>query len=136
LWIKIVTAEHFDRQEFTGGDCIYLRNCKVVLVVAPTSTNSHSKQSAIDRLTAFLNRSEGHEVVQIGQANERGFYTNYYVLAPGTLDSAAGKFTLDLDLIDLIQTINSDTTAASYIVGDMINTTLQVSATLKITTSH
>jgi hypothetical protein len=134
LWMKLVMSEYFDRQEFTVGDNVYLRNCivKTTASVYPGAAATTAQRE----LEEFLNRSEGHDVVHMGQANDKGFFKTFYILAPGSLDQALGRVVVEAHLIDLIQSVSSDSSGQSSITGDVINATLQVSVALRITTCN
>ena len=58
-------------------------------------------------LTAFINRPEGHELVQLGTANDQGFFKAFYVLAPGVLDQSAGRIIIDSKMIAVVQALGT-----------------------------
>ena len=112
LYVKLVTDKYFDKNEFFLGDNVYVRNC----TVQPPSI----------ALADFLNRPEGHDVVQLGQPNDQNFYKTFYILAPGVLDQDAGKITIDADIVDAIQ-------ASTTVNGAIINASLQLVVSMKVT---
>ena len=66
-----------------------------------------SKRAEFTKVNDFINRSEGHEIVQIGKANTQGFHNNFYILAPGMLDQLNGKMVLDSEILDAINIYNT-----------------------------
>ncbi len=79
LYLKLVMDKYFDRNEFFVGDTVFVRDIRV---------------QAAPFLETFLNRAEGHEVVQVGPANQAGFHRFFYVRAPVELDQARGVLEL------------------------------------------
>lgn len=88
------------------------------------STNAGQDKTTQVQLMEFLNRPEGHEVAEIGQANDSGFFKTLYILAPGVLDQDAGRIELDTQATDLIQAVSADY-PASNIQGGIINASMQ-----------
>ena len=137
LWIKLITDKYFDKHEFTGGDLVYLRGCKAQIsaISASSAANSASSQTSsrtTDHLLEFLNRQEGHEVIQVGTSNQAGFFQNFYIMAPSTINQAMGRMDIDGDIVDVIQTIAADTSGESFITGDIMNTTLQMTLSMQV----
>ena len=117
MYLKVITNKYFDKGEFFAGDSVNFRAFKV------NTINNNTTRS----LENFMNRSEGHEIVEIGQPNDAGYYKTFYILAPGVLDQAIGRVTLDDDVIAFI-VANRDMT------GHIMNATLQpvISMTAKL----
>lgn len=122
IYLKIVTDKYFDRNEFYQGDSIYIRNF-LPLPSGPVSDTTQS--STLNAFVSFMNRPEGHDIVEIGQANDNSFYRTFYILAPGTLDQDAGRVEVDTDITALVQAMNADYPASTF-QGAIINTSLQV----------
>jgi hypothetical protein len=131
-YLKIVTTKWFDKNEFYFGDNIRVQNFSI-------GKNDGTVPQYYHIFTAFINRSEGHDVLQTGQPNDRGFYQNFYIQAPGEFDSDTGKFVVDNQLV------GTDTSALNefnihdqndrlqpYNNGSIVNVSLQVAVGLRV----
>lgn len=101
MYLKVVLDKYFDRNEFYIGDSIIMRNFKL-----PSLRNNN----ALERFATFMNRLEGHEIVEIGKANSQGFHDNFYILAPGELDQLSGVIKMDTECIDALNSYNNTKT--------------------------
>lgn len=117
MYLKIVTDKYFDKNEFFVGDHVNLNNFD------PFSQKA--KNAIHYRLCEFINRREGHDVIEIGQANESGFYNTFYILAPGVLDQKEGKLLEDKEIIDMLNHTNASSSPSQPHNGDIINVSLQ-----------
>ena len=72
-YLKIVTNKFFDKNEFYKGDTVVLRDYALVLLSQTMTT------SAMRTLENYINRTQGHEVIELGQANDSGYYRNFYI---------------------------------------------------------
>ena len=128
-YLKIVTNKFFDKNEFYKGDTVVLRDYALVLLSQTMTT------SAMRTLENYINRTQGHEVIELGQANDSGYYRNFYIKAPGTFDESCGKFVVDAALIDCLNAYND---AYNFIAnpnttnGMMLNMALQCVFSFKI----
>ena len=104
MYLKIVLDKYFDRNEFYIGDSILVRNFKFQEIHHP---QNHQNSRGLESLVEFMNRREGHEIVEIGQANSQGFHNNFYVLAPGELDQLKGHVELNIEGINALRAWNS-----------------------------
>lgn len=95
FYLKVIVNKFFSLNEFAVGDTIVVQN----LAVQNTIEN-------YSQLVDFINRPEGHEIVQSGEANTQGYYKYFYIYAPGSLDQDTGTIQLDADMIALIQNIS------------------------------
>ena len=129
LYVKIVCATYFDRNEFYPGDTVSVCGFQTA---APTVSGVWDALQ-FKALDEFVNRKEGHEVVQLGQPNDQGFYKTFYVLAPGVLDQGIGRVIIDDSLIVAIGLLSSGSTPATVVHhGALVNTSLQNVVTLKL----
>ena len=129
LYIKVVCAIYFDRNEFYPGDTVSVRGFRAT---EPSTAGDWDSQQ-FNSLNAFVNRKEGHEVVQLGQPNDQGFYKTFYILAPGVLDQGVGRVIIDDRLIAAIGLLNSVSTPAAVAErGTLVNTSLQNVITMKL----
>ena len=128
-YLKIVTNKFFDKNEFYKGDTVVLRDYALVLLSQTMTT------SAMRTLENYINRTQGHEVIELGQANDSGYYRNFYIKAPGTFDESCGTFVVDAALIDCLNAYND---AYNFIAnpnttnGMMLNMALQCVFSFKI----
>ena len=111
----------------------------VQLVPSDTWTPSACVTSIAEytRLNSFINRSEGHNVVQLGEANENGFYRSFYINAPQSLDTAQGKMIIDKPLVDVTREYNAAfpvNLSNPAILGQIINVSLQPTISFKMST--
>lgn len=129
-FLKIVTNIYYDKNEFYKGDNILLRGY-VMDRRDPSLTNSD-----MDSWNTFINRPSGHEILEIGQANDRGYFRNFYIDAPGKFDVEQGEFFLDDDMITALNKYNDtiDFTSWTQTNGNILNCSLQCSFAFKIQT--
>jgi hypothetical protein len=127
LYIKIVTDKYFDKNEFFIGDSILVTDYIMYPPLAPAPSHpSHcGSVSAADYsiMAEFVNRPEGHEIVQLGEANDNGFYRSFYVLAPCELDQSIGKLVVKKELVEALKEYNK--LSMPRVQGAIINTSLQ-----------
>ena len=86
-YIKLITNKYFQRDDFFKGDAVSISSCTGV----PAN------------LATFLCRAEGHDIVEIGQPNDDGFFRSFYIPAPGGLDATLGHVVTDPDLIQMVR---------------------------------
>jgi len=128
-YLKIVTNKFFDKNEFYKGDTVVLKG------YALTPLSPSMSQTAIKTLNDYINRPQGHEVIELGQANDSGYYRNFYIKAPGSFDESCGKFVVDSTLIDCLDAyngaydFNANPTSTN---GAMLNMALQCVFSFKI----
>ena len=127
LYLKIVTDKYFDKNEFYPGDSVLIKGFKIN--EAPTSSDK-------ERFDSFVNRPEGHDIVQHGQANDNGFYRTFYIYGPGVLDQGQGRVVLDSAALAALSAYNcardwSDLSAAPK-NGAVINASLQNIIAMKV----
>lgn len=125
--VKLVLDKFFDRNEFTHGDHIIVRGFRL----RPDAPAGEQLPPALRRVEEFANRPEGHEVVEVGEANEAGFHRTLYVLAPGVLDADAGRVAQDAEAVAALNEHNASAPPAIQLEsgapgnGRVMNTTLQ-----------
>lgn len=120
---RVVLDRFFDKNENYVGDVVKFKGYRAYGV---------PDDGSYEALSAFINRPEGHEITEIGQPNENGYYRTYYIQAPGYLDKAAGRLVTDQALINALINFNamqqSTTDPQTYdriTNGGMCNTSLQ-----------
>lgn len=127
-YLNIVTDVFYDKNEFFVGDTVVLQGFSIPNNTAGTTA------SQIKELVDFINRPEGHEVVQIGSTNDNGFYRSFYIVAPGAFNKQQGRFDVRSDLTTCLDnynnTINYAITTATN--GYIMNFSLQNSIGLSL----
>lgn len=120
-YLKIITMKYFDKNEFFKGDNILLKGFAV------TKLDPAMNSSAIAQLNEYINRPQGHEIVQMGEANDSGYYRNFYIKAPGAFDDSCGKYVVDTALVTALDQFNAQIDYANWNTpnGRLINTALQ-----------
>lgn len=128
LYLMVVLDKFFDKNEFYIGDSITISGYVVYKPAAAAATAS----SAVDYtdVSVFVNRVEGHEIIQIGDANDNGFYKSFYILAPGVLDQQQGKLVVNKRQVDALREYNIYNTPS--INGSIMNTSLQMTLSMQI----
>lgn len=130
-YLKIVTDVYFDKNEFFVGDEVILQGHNMVAL------NGNMSEIAVKKFNEFINRPEGHEVKQVGGANDSGYYRSFYIQAPGSFDRVNGQYALDSTLINNLNEYNSlidfcDPNTPTN--GRILNNSLQHSISLKLET--
>lgn len=128
LYIKIWTDKYFDKNEFYVGDHIQLTGYNMY---KPASAPVTSNSGDFEAMARFVCRPQGHEIVQLGNANENGFYKSFYVLGPCVMDQSIGKLVIDKDLVETLKEYNM-ATCHHHAEGQMINLSLQMTISMTI----
>ena len=135
LYMRVVCDRYFEKNEFYVGDMVRIADFASApdKALADITKNNAALHNA---LAIFVNRRQGHEVVELGAANEQGFIRDFYVLAPGVLDQGSGRVLIDEVLVALIQTLSATggTAATSKVTahGRTLNMSLQAVVTLRV----
>lgn len=101
--IRIVLDKYFDKNDYFVGDSVLFRGYASKQLSDEGPVDAGSYQSLND----FINRAEGHEIVEVGQANDNGYYRTFYIMAPGALDKTTGRLVLDHAMITTINAFNA-----------------------------
>jgi hypothetical protein len=146
FYLRVVTNTYYDKNEFVLGDNVILRDVKFVnssynpfeddpettkLANFRAPTVSWQDAEELAKLESFINRQEGHEIVETGVANQSGFYNSFYIQAPGSFDENSGKFTIDRDQIDGLVRHN-DAGDDGKTIGYIMNASLQATVSFKV----
>ncbi len=129
-YLKIVTNIYFDKNEFFAGDEVIIRGHEMTVLTEDMN------DIFVRRFNDFINRNEGHEIKQIGNANDNGFFRSFYIQAPGVFNKQEGRFDIDNDVITTLNTYNNQINFCDPNVqpnGSMLNLSLQNTIALKIT---
>ncbi len=103
--LRVVLDKYFDKKEFFIGDTVLFRDYKAhthadCCGIVPVDAGS------IQLLNEFINRPEGHEIAELGQPNENGFFRTFFIMAPGYLDKNAGRLVVDTRIITALLAFN------------------------------
>lgn len=127
LYYKVVTDTYFDKNEFFVGDVVVFSGFEIVNPLSSTEANS---------LNIFMNRSEGHEITQIGSTNTNGYFRSFYIKALGQFDKVQGSYVVDQNVVNCLNdynnTINYNTFTGTN--GYILNYSLQNNIALTIET--
>lgn len=130
-YLKVITNKFFEKNEFYTGDIVFFD--KFTIPFDLENIDYINNRSKYNKIMEFVNRREGHEIMEIGQANENGFFRSYYINAFLIFDENCGKMVTDKDLLDQINIYNAnnlfDTTKIN---GTITNSSLQFNMTCKI----
>lgn len=129
-YLKIVSNIYFDKNEFFAGDEIIMRGHTM------TALTEDMNDIIIRRFNNFINRIEGHEIKQIGSANDNGYFRSFYIQAPGEFNKNEGRFELDNDVISTLNTYNGQINFCDPSIstnGSILNLSLQNTIALKLT---
>lgn len=155
-YLNIVLDKFFDKNEFYKGDSIIIKNFRMPLFDQElVKSNEEAKIPNTDpfyleylenaytfnRIMEFMNRQEGHDIVEVSKPNAEGFSRSFMIHAPGTIDATNGRFVINKQMVDLIkqQTHNKlcddmPTSSAPVKSGDLINMSLQVVISMNLKT--
>lgn len=111
--LVITMEEFFTNSEFLKGDTLRIQG-----YMGPTSRT----------LLEYINRADGHDVLDVGPANEHGYSKSLVIRAPGTFNKQEGVYELlSEEHLDALQEYNKNSTPS----GKIINITLQHVLVLK-----
>lgn len=127
-YLKIVTNIYFDKNEFYRGDTILLTGYTM------TRRDPNMSDLMIRYWHEFINRKQGHDILEIGQANDRGYYRTFYIEGPGAFDVNIGEFIINQDMITTLNLFNDtfDFNNLTDTNGAIINCSLQCVVTFKL----
>jgi hypothetical protein len=129
-YLKIVTDVYFDKNEFFVGDEVLLQGHNMTVL-------NNMNDFDVQKFNEFINRKEGHEIKQIGGANDSGFYRSFYIQAPGYFDRVNGQYVLDSGLLNNLNEYNSQIDFCDPNTptnGRILNNSLQHTISLKLDT--
>lgn len=115
--LRVVLDKFFDKNDYYVGDTVLIKGYVAQEIDPLAGMEAWSYQ----RVNDFINRPEGHEVVELGQVNENGFYRTFYIMGPGTLDKVGGKLAIDQALITTLNSFNMQQQAEYALRPDLYN---------------
>lgn len=148
-YMNVRLGRYFSKNEFFVGDVVRFTGFRARYFVGPDPEDYASPPGAAD-LEAFVNREAGHDILEVIDATASGYYSSFYIQAPGEFDPATGLFDVRLDLVDgdpmrapqsVLYEVNQNTTfpaslaapdARLFEVGKCVNLSLQIAVAFKI----
>ena len=119
FYYSVTTNIFFDKNEYFIGDVIMVKGFEI---------SGTSLPMAEKVLNDYINRPEGHEVMQIGDVNDNGFWRSFYIRAIGTFDEVNGRFLVDNTVVNCLNEFNNAidwATNTTITNGNILNTSLQ-----------
>jgi len=147
--LNVHLNKYFSKNEFFLGDVVRFTGFRARYHVGPNPDDYFSPPGAAD-LENFINREEGHDILEVIDATASGYYSSFYIQAPGEFDRETGLFDVRLDLVDgdparapvsTLYDVNRNTTfpaslaapdAKVFEMGQTVNLSLQVSIAFKV----
>ena len=147
--LNVRLGRYFSKNEFFVGDVVRFSGFRARYYVGPNPNDYFSPPGATD-LENFVNREEGHDILEVIDATASGYYSSFYIQAPGEFDATTGLLDIRLDLVDgdpgrtprsVLYDVNQNTTfpvslaapdAKVFEMGKCVNLSLQVAIAFKI----
>ena len=128
FYIKVVTNKFFEKNEFYRGDVVQIRHFTLFKLA------SSQDSTQITRFNQFINNPSGHSIMEIGDANDNGFYRTFYIRAPGAFDSTIGEFVVDEPMLAQLHRFNTafDFDKQNLPNGYILNVSLQNSISMRL----
>lgn len=127
-YLKIILKQYFEKNAYYTGDYVSFKNY-MLYNVSPDMDDVYVQQ-----VMDYINREEGHEVKQVGEANEFGMFNSFYIAAPVKVDLEKGTRCLEDFMIDQIKKYNCVVSDFSIVVGNVLNMSLQTNISVTIIT--
>ena len=136
-YLRVTTTTFFTKDNFMIGDVIRFKNFTLFKIL------SSFDETNLSSFNDFINRLEGHEIAQIGEPNNDGYYNSFNIFAPGYFDDVQGKYIIDNTLVTTLTEFNN-TISEKNIINDLsdydngyiINMSLQNSISMIIDTKE
>lgn len=133
--LQVVTNRYFSRNDFYKGDVIRIKNFNVYKI----KNNACYSDSSIRKFNDFVNRNQGHEIVELGEANPNGYYKFFYIKSMVSFDDVTGTDVVDDSIVSSIAQFETDLqeheqfiTSDAFMNGHIINLSLQNSITVSL----
>lgn len=135
LMLRVVVDQYFDRNDIWTGDMVRMNSFSAEIIDANSTTPE--LVAGVNELVAFVNRGEGHQVIQLGATNDQGFINSFYILAPAQLDSVKGSVVVDSAPLAVVAALGAgalDSTARVRVTAParIINMSLQAVITMRV----
>lgn len=123
--LKVTTNVFFDKNELYVGDTVLFKNYVMTRESLAQTTQD------INAFNEYVNRLEGHDIMEGGAANGNGYYDTFFIEAPGKFDAATGDFVVSSNLINCLNDYNA-ALVGSNTNGNIMNLSLQNSISMKL----
>lgn len=128
-YLRITTTKFFDRNEMYVGDTI-----AVTGFVLPRQADAVQLNSSYNSVMTFINRKEGHEILELAQPTDAGFFQGFHIRGYGEFDPDIGEFVVDKPTLHALN--ESNNAVSPFLVpspnGAILNVSLQMSMTFKL----
>lgn len=124
-YLMVTTNVYFDKNEFYPGDSLIMKNYLM------TKLSGSQADEDIAFMNNFVNRVEGHDIMESGTANGNGYYNSFYIECPGTFVASTGTFVPNSSVIGCINAYNAALGSPS-VNGNILNLSLQNSIGIKL----
>lgn len=137
MYLKVITNTFFEKNNYYKGDTVIFTNFNIPVIQNGDTTSDVymeyiNNKTNYDKIMEFINRPQGHEIVEIGKPNENGFYRSFYIKNMTFFDQNCGKIVTDKTLLDLISSYNLRDNPIYLPSGSLINMSLQFSLSCQI----
>lgn len=123
LFLQVTLDQYFDKNEFYIGDTVMIKN-----YIINVDNHECIKSSDFAEVGYFINRSTGHEIIRLGEANEHGYTNNFFIHAPYEFSPQTGRKVLNKCALDAIRAYNEAfpiNMNQPQKLGEIINMSLQ-----------
>jgi hypothetical protein len=131
MYLHVILDKYFDKNEFFISDTVIITGFSLY---QPASATNDLKEYDFKNMATFVNRPEGHDIIQLGDANSNGYYKSFYILAPGVLDQTIGKLSINKSWVDALREYNL-LTPLQPANGKLLNMSLQMVLSMTIGTN-
>lgn len=133
-YLKITTKTYFLKDAFCNGDYIRIKNFMIYRII------NQSNPERLHLLNTYINKEEGHQIYELGEPNDDGYYNSFHIFAPGELNINTGTFDVETNLMDVLGEFNTfladndfyENHGITYTNGNIINMSLQNSISITV----
>lgn len=124
-YLKITSNMYFDKNEFSVSDCVLFKNYNM------TKLSISQFDVDIKIFNSFINRTEGHDILELGDVNASGYFNIFYIKTVGEFNPIIGEFTPSTQTINCLNNYNNYA-PPNTVNGCMMNLSLQHSISMKL----
>ena len=126
--VQVTTRTFFRKTDIMAGDTIRISHYTMYRV------DINQMAEDIDAFNSFVNRPEGHEVLNVGVPNADGYTNVFYIKVPGTLNEITGTYVSNANLTDTLSVYEQKyAPLEANADGFLVNTSNQTIITLNMT---
>ncbi len=147
LLLRLTVRDYFDKNEFAPGDVVLVRRFKLarpeefVQVVhtetgqMPSAADVSAYAEGIIALEEFMNRDEGHEIINADNPNAAAALQTFAIYLPHKLDKTSGNMVVQRNIYNLVTAYhNYLPLIRTATPGDVINMSLQAVIAMSVKT--